>query len=172
MVKLVACLLLSLAGASALRLPAARGARHAPVRMDATEDRIKEMIESNKCAPPHFSSRPHPRQGRRDKATTPLWMRARARRIMLFMKGNKMFPQCGFSNTAVMILKSIPAAADFETFDVLADQDVREGIKQYSNWPTIPQCYIDGEFIGGCDLLIEMYQSGELQEMVEKAAAE
>ena len=91
---------------------------------------------------------------------------------MLFMKGNKLFPQCGFSNTAVMILKSIPAAADFETFDVLADQDVREGIKQYSNWPTIPQCYIDGEFIGGCDLLIEMYQSGELQEMIEKAAAE
>ena len=88
---------------------------------------------------------------------------------MLFMKGNKLFPQCGFSNTAVRILQSI--TEDFETFDVLADNDIREGIKQYSNWPTIPQCYIEGEFIGGCDLMIEMYQSGELQEMVEKAQA-
>ena len=79
---------------------------------------------------------------------------------MLFMKGNKLFPQCGFSNTAVMIMKSI--TEDFETFDVLSDMEMREGIKKYSNWPTIPQCYIDGEFIGGCDLMIEMYQSGEL----------
>ena len=79
---------------------------------------------------------------------------------MLFMKGNKLFPQCGFSNTAVMIMKSI--TEDFETFDVLSDNEIREGIKTYSNWPTIPQCYIDGEFIGGCDLMIEMYQSGEL----------
>ena len=60
---------------------------------------------------------------------------------------------------------------DFETFDVLADPEVREGIKTYSNWPTIPQCYIDGEFIGGCDVMIEMYQSGELQEMLEVASA-
>ena len=90
-------------------------------------------------------------------------------KVLLFMKGNKLFPQCGFSNTAVMILKSI--TEDFETFDVLADPEVREGIKTYSNWPTIPQCYIDGEFIGGCDLLIEMYQNGELQEMVEKSVA-
>lgn len=70
------------------------------------------------------------------------------------------------------ILNSIPAAEGFGTFDVLSDMSVREGVKQYSNWPTIPQCYIDGEFVGGCDLLIEMYQSGELQEMVEKVAAE
>merc|ERR1719453_150421 len=90
-------------------------------------------------------------------------------KIMLFMKGNKLFPQCGFSNTAVRILQSI--TEDFETFDVLADNDVREGIKTYSNWPTIPQCYIDGEFVGGCDLLIEMYQNGELAEMVERVAA-
>jgi len=90
-------------------------------------------------------------------------------KVMLFMKGNKMFPQCGFSNTAVMILKSI--TPDFETFDVLSDSEIREGVKQFSNWPTIPQCYIGGEFIGGCDLLIEMYQSGELQEEVEKAMA-
>jgi Grx4 family monothiol glutaredoxin len=75
------------------------------------------------------------------------------------MKGNKMFPQCGFSNTAVMILNSIPAASGYETFDVLSDQAVRDGVKTYSAWPTIPQCYIDGEFIGGCDIIIEMYQS-------------
>ena len=62
-------------------------------------------------------------------------------------------------------------AQDFETFDVLSDGDIREGIKAYSNWPTIPQLYIDGEFMGGCDVMIEMYQNGELQEVVEKAAA-
>ena len=90
-------------------------------------------------------------------------------KVMLFMKGNKGFPQCGFSNTAVTLLKSI--TEDFETFDVLSDQSIREGIKTYSNWPTIPQCYIEGEFVGGCDILIEMYQNGELQEMVEKARA-
>ena len=90
-------------------------------------------------------------------------------KVMLFMKGTKMFPQCGFSNTAVMILKSI--TPEFETFDCLSDNEIREGIKEYSNWPTIPQCYIDGEFIGGCDLLIEMYQNGELQEEIEKAVA-
>jgi len=90
-------------------------------------------------------------------------------KIMLFMKGNKLFPQCGFSNTAVQILNSLNV--EYETYDVLADEAVRSGIKQYSNWPTIPQCYIEGEFIGGCDLLIEMYQSGELQEMCERAAA-
>jgi len=89
--------------------------------------------------------------------------------IMLFMKGNKLFPQCGFSNTAVQILNSLNVP--FETFDVLGDQSVREGIKEYSNWPTIPQCYIEGEFIGGCDIMIEMYQNGELAEMAEKAAA-
>ena len=73
------------------------------------------------------------------------------------------------ASVAVTLLKSI--TEDFETFDVLSDQSIREGIKTYSNWPTIPQCYIEGEFVGGCDILIEMYQNGELQEMVEKARA-
>ena len=91
-------------------------------------------------------------------------------KVMLFMKGNELFPQCGFSNTAVRILQAV--GQPFKTFDVLSDNSVREGIKTYSNWPTIPQCYVDGEFIGGCDLLIEMYESGELAEMIEKAAAE
>jgi len=90
--------------------------------------------------------------------------------IMLFMKGNKLFPQCGFSNTAVQILNSLNV--EYETFDVLGDQTVREGVKEFSKWPTIPQCYIEGEFIGGCDIMIEMYQNGELQEMAERAAAE
>ena len=85
------------------------------------------------------------------------------------MKGNKLFPQCGFSNTAVMILKSI--TEDFETFDVLSDQSIREGVKTYSNWPTIPQLYVDGEFLGGCDIMIEMYQDGSLAEEIEKASA-
>ncbi|EOD15144.1 glutaredoxin, partial [Emiliania huxleyi CCMP1516] len=74
-------------------------------------------------------------------------------KIFLFMKGSKLFPQCGFSNTAVQILNSYNV--EYETFDVLADNAVRDGVKTYSNWPTIPQCYIEGEFVGGCDLLIE-----------------
>eukprot|EP00308_Calcidiscus_leptoporus_P025896 CAMPEP_0119375450 /NCGR_PEP_ID=MMETSP1334-20130426/36008_1 /TAXON_ID=127549 /ORGANISM="Calcidiscus leptoporus, Strain RCC1130" /LENGTH=141 /DNA_ID=CAMNT_0007393771 /DNA_START=9 /DNA_END=434 /DNA_ORIENTATION=- len=90
-------------------------------------------------------------------------------KVMLFMKGNKMFPQCGFSNTAVQILNA--CETPFETFDVLSDNEIREGVKTFSKWPTIPQCYVDGEFIGGCDVMIEMYQNGELQEMVEKANA-
>ena len=79
------------------------------------------------------------------------------------------FPQCGFSNTAVMILKSI--TNDFETFDVLSDEEIRQGVKEFSNWPTIPQIYVEGEFMGGCDILIEMYESGELQEVIEKAVS-
>ena len=89
---------------------------------------------------------------------------------MLFMKGNKMFPQCGFSNTAVQVLRACDV--EFETFDVLADPDIRTNIKEYSNWPTIPQLYIDGEFIGGSDILIESFQSGELKEMLEVKGAQ
>jgi len=86
------------------------------------------------------------------------------------MKGSKLFPQCGFSNTAVQILQSFNI--DFHTVDVLADQSIREGVKVYSNWPTIPQLYVAGEFLGGSDIMIEMYQSGELGEAVEKAKAD
>jgi Grx4 family monothiol glutaredoxin len=87
-------------------------------------------------------------------------------KIILFMKGNKDFPQCGFSNTVTQILKS--CKADFQTVNVLENELLRQGIKQYSNWPTIPQLYIDGEFIGGCDICIDMYQSGELKELIER----
>ena len=90
-------------------------------------------------------------------------------KIMVFMKGNKLMPQCGFSNNVVQILNTL--GVPFETIDVLSDQDIRQGIKEYSNWPTIPQVYINGEFVGGSDILIEMYQKGELQQMVEVALA-
>lgn len=90
--------------------------------------------------------------------------------VLLFMKGSKLFPQCGFSNTACQILQSFNI--DFETVDVLADNSIREGVKVFSQWPTIPQLYVAGEFIGGSDIMIEMYQSGELGEMIEKAKAD
>ena len=90
-------------------------------------------------------------------------------KIMVFMKGNKLMPQCGFSNNVVQILNML--AVPYETFDVLADQDIRQGIKEFSSWPTIPQVYINGEFIGGSDIMIELYQKGELQQMVEVALA-
>ena len=90
-------------------------------------------------------------------------------KIVLFMKGNKLMPQCGFSNNVVQILSIL--GAPFETVDVLEDYEIRQGIKEYSNWPTIPQVYINGEFVGGSDILIELYQSGELQQMVEVALA-
>lgn len=90
-------------------------------------------------------------------------------KIMVFMKGNKLMPQCGFSNNVVQILNVL--GVPYETCDVLADQEIRQGIKEYSNWPTIPQVYVNGEFLGGSDILIELYQKGELQEMVEIALA-
>ncbi len=90
-------------------------------------------------------------------------------KIMVFMKGNKMMPQCGFSNQVVQILNIL--GVPYETVDVLADPEIRQGVKEYSNWPTIPQVYINGEFIGGCDVMTELYQKGELQQMVEVALA-
>ena len=90
-------------------------------------------------------------------------------KIMVFMKGSKLMPQCGFSNNVVQILNTL--GVPYETLDILADAEVRQGIKEYSNWPTIPQIYINGEFVGGSDIAIELYQSGELQQMVEVALA-
>ena len=89
--------------------------------------------------------------------------------IFVFMKGSKLMPQCGFSNNVVQILHSL--GVSFETFDVLSDIEIRQGIKEFSNWPTIPQVYVKGEFIGGSDILIEMYNSGELREKLEIALA-
>ncbi len=89
--------------------------------------------------------------------------------IVVFMKGTKLMPQCGFSNNVVQILNAM--AVPFETVDVLDDPEVRQGIKEYSNWPTIPQVYLNGEFVGGSDILIELYQKGELQQLLEVALA-
>jgi monothiol glutaredoxin len=89
--------------------------------------------------------------------------------VVVFMKGNKLMPQCGFSNNVVQILQSL--GIPFETFDVLSDPEIRQGIKEFSDWPTIPQVYVKGEFIGGSDILIEMYNSGELREKLEVALA-
>ena len=89
--------------------------------------------------------------------------------IFVFMKGSKLMPQCGFSNNVVQILHSL--SVSFETFDVLSDMEIRQGIKEFSSWPTIPQVYVKGEFIGGSDILIEMYNAGELKEKLEIALA-
>jgi len=88
----------------------------------------------------------------------------KANDIVLFMKGTVLFPQCGFSSRAVAILDHLNA--QFETVDVLQDQEIRQSIKEYSDWPTIPQLYVKGEFVGGSDIMMEMFESGELQELV------
>ena len=85
--------------------------------------------------------------------------------IVLFMKGTPLFPQCGFSSRAIAILEHL--GANYETVDVLADQEVRQGIKQYSDWPTIPQLYVKGEFVGGSDIMMEMFESGELKSLID-----
>ena len=87
-----------------------------------------------------------------------------ANEIVLFMKGTPLFPQCGFSSRAIAILEHL--GQPFETVDVLADQEIRQGIKQYSDWPTIPQLYVKGEFVGGSDIMMEMFESGELKALV------
>ena len=89
-------------------------------------------------------------------------------RIVLFMKGTAQFPMCGFSGRAIQILKAA-GVTDLKTFNVLEDPEVRQGIKDYANWPTIPQLYIGGEFVGGSDIMMEMYESGELQQALATA---
>ncbi|MBA4274566.1 MAG: monothiol glutaredoxin, Grx4 family [Alphaproteobacteria bacterium] len=87
--------------------------------------------------------------------------------IVLFMKGSKKLPQCGFSGVVAAVMERL-GITEYRDINVLADQDIREGVKLYSQWPTIPQLYIKGEFIGGCDIVKEMYQSGELQSMLKE----
>lgn len=86
--------------------------------------------------------------------------------VVLFMKGTKQFPQCGFSSRAVQILQAA-GCEDFVTVNVLEHEEVRQGIKEYSDWPTIPQLYVNGEFIGGSDIMMEMFEAGELQELLK-----
>ena len=86
-------------------------------------------------------------------------------KIVLFMKGTAQFPMCGFSGRAIQILKAC-GVSDLKTVNVLEDEEVRQGIKEYANWPTIPQLYVNGEFVGGSDILMEMYEAGELQPLL------
>jgi monothiol glutaredoxin len=86
--------------------------------------------------------------------------------VVLFMKGSPLFPQCGFSSRAVAILDHLKV--EFASVDVLQDQEIRQSIKEYSDWPTIPQLYVKGEFLGGSDIMMEMYEAGELQDLVEQ----
>ena len=88
-------------------------------------------------------------------------------RVVLFMKGTAQFPQCGFSGRAIQVLKA-SGVTEIKTVNVLEDQDIRQGIKDYANWPTIPQLYVAGEFVGGSDIMMEMYQSGELQQLLDQ----
>ena len=90
-------------------------------------------------------------------------------RVVLFMKGTAQFPMCGFSGRAIQVLKAC-GVSDLTTVNVLEDEGIRQGIKEYANWPTIPQLYVGGEFVGGSDIMMEMYQSGELQQMLSPAA--
>lgn len=85
-------------------------------------------------------------------------------KVMLYMKGTPQFPQCGFSGKAVQILQA--CGTEFGSADVLSDPEIRQGIKDFSNWPTIPQLYVNGQFIGGCDIMIEMFENGELQKVI------
>jgi monothiol glutaredoxin len=92
----------------------------------------------------------------------------KANDVVLFMKGTALFPQCGFSSRAIAILDRLEAI--YETVDVLQDPEIRNGIKEYSDWPTIPQLYVKGEFVGGSDIMMEMFESGELQELLKTDA--
>ncbi len=89
----------------------------------------------------------------------------KSHRVVLFMKGTAQFPMCGFSGRAIQVLKAC-GVDEMTTVNVLEDEPVRQGIKQYANWPTIPQLYVKGEFVGGSDIMMEMYQSGELQQIL------
>jgi monothiol glutaredoxin len=91
-------------------------------------------------------------------------------RICIFMKGNRNFPMCGFSAATIQVFEEI--AVPYGTVDVLSDPELREEIKLYSNWPTIPQVYIDGKFVGGCDIVRELYETGELQQLVKSALSQ
>ena len=90
-------------------------------------------------------------------------------RVVLYMKGSPQFPQCGFSSAAAQMLKAC-VVGDYYSVDVLQNPEIRQGIKEYANWPTIPQLYVNGEFVGGADIMREMYQNGELQKLLAKAA--
>ena len=90
--------------------------------------------------------------------------------VVLFMKGTALFPQCGFSSRAVAILERL--GTGFETVDVLQDPEIRQGVKEYSDWPTVPQLYVHGQFVGGSDIMMEMFETGELKQLLEQTDGE
>jgi monothiol glutaredoxin len=102
-----------------------------------------------------------------DDVRTRIEQLIRGNKVMLFMKGTKQFPACGFSNAVVQILKS--EGVPFETFNILADPDLRQALKEYSTWPTFPQLYVSGKFVGGCDIVSELHQNGELAKQLTAA---
>lgn len=101
-----------------------------------------------------------------DEVQTTIDQAVKGHDVLLFMKGTPTFPQCGFSSTVVQILDVV--GAEYTATNVLENQDIREGIKTYSDWPTIPQLYVKGEFVGGCDIIREMYESGELKTLLQE----
>jgi len=121
------------------------------------------------------SASPLPNGPSQDVASPPMSLRDRldklvkSCRTLLFMKGTRDEPRCGFSSKVVTALQK--EGADFQTFDILSDQDVRQGMKEYSDWPTFPQLYHEGEFVGGCDIVLEMSKSGELAELLQPKTA-
>ncbi len=107
-----------------------------------------------------------------DNITTRIQQLVSGNDVVLFMKGTPLFPQCGFSSTAIAILERLgidTEGDDFASVDVLADPEIRQGVKAFSDWPTVPQLYIKGEFVGGSDIMMEMYEAGELTAMLEAA---
>jgi monothiol glutaredoxin len=106
----------------------------------------------------------------RDPVMTRIQNDIEANPVVLYMKGTPVFPQCGFSAQVVQVLSLV--GVKFKAFDVLADDQLRQGIKEFSNWPTVPQLYVKGEFVGGCDIVREMYQSGELAELLRAKGVE
>jgi monothiol glutaredoxin len=92
-----------------------------------------------------------------------------ANKVLIFMKGNREIPMCGFSAAVIQVFERL--GVPYETIDVLEDPQIRDGVKQFSNWPTIPQVYVDGKFVGGCDIVRDLYERGELETMVRKAVA-
>jgi monothiol glutaredoxin len=106
----------------------------------------------------------------RDPVLTRIQNDVESNPVVLYMKGTPVFPQCGFSAQVVQVLSLV--GVKFKAFDVLADDQLRQGIKEFSNWPTVPQLYVKGEFVGGCDIVREMYQSGELVELLRAKGVE